>query len=217
MTSRFHRTLLGLLCVVWLALTLSAIGASISDHLFFVLVFPMVMFGFAGAWWVAALFWLTVPVVASIVATMRLRAKRYRAAAAWATVPVLALVVGVVRRASAELAQFYLNKARYDVVVQDVKSGRCSDDDRRRWDVSIDAIECQAPILIVFAWGGFGSNWHGVVYDEADQISKPHADRSVTWRQRPSGSLLACSGAGRIFGPHYFRAGGWYSGAGECG
>jgi len=66
-------------------------------------------------------------------------------------------------------------------------------------------------ITVIFVWGGFGSIWHGVIYDAADEIAKPPKGRSETWRKREIGELLACSGVRFSLSDHYYRAGGNYA------
>ncbi|HVJ52589.1 MAG TPA: hypothetical protein VM689_09020 [Aliidongia sp.] len=108
-----------------------------------------------------------------------------------------------------DTVRFQFDRARYDQVVSDASHGKCPPDDVNHWPVAIDSVDCKAPVTIIFAWGGFGSSWYGVVYDEADEIIKPARERSIEWKHRPIGVQLSCSGTSTSLGGHYYLAGGY--------
>ena len=83
--------------------------------------------------------------------------------------------------------------------------------DANRHGDAIDGIDCHDPVIVIFPWGGFGSIWHGVVYDASDEIAKPPQDRSAGWKATPIGKQLSCTGAKLSLGDHYYRASGDYA------
>jgi hypothetical protein len=57
----------------------------------------------------------------------------------------------------------------------------------------------------VFNWGGMVWASSGVVYDESDQVARPQERQSDDWRERASGTELACEGYGvRPLLDHYY-------------
>jgi hypothetical protein len=202
-SARLDSILLALLACLWLASAL-VLPSFPSTNLWLDLVFASVSF------WPVLVLWAIVPVVALVLAIKRLRGGNFGRAVAWLSLPA-ALVLFIFKGpVIGDAAQFWLNKRAYDRAVADAHAGKCAADDRRSWGVEIDGADCREPVTIIFAWGGFLSTWHGVVYDAADQIAKPPEERSGAWRNRDIGELLACSRVSFAFGNHYYRASGNY-------
>jgi len=200
---RLDAILLFLLSCLWIASAL-VLPSFPSVDLWLAFVFASVSF------WPVLVLWAIFPIVGLVLAIRRLRGGHFWRAAAWLSLPAALVLFCFKGAVVGDVARFWLNKRAYDRAVADAHAGRCSADDRRAWGVNINGADCHEPVAIIFAWGGFLSMWHGVVYDAADQIAKPPEERSDAWRQREIGELLACSGASLAFGNHYYRASGNY-------
>jgi hypothetical protein len=163
------------------------------------------------------LVWSIVPALAIVGGLRAVMTGHVWQAASCSAVPILGLLIYYHGGFVGETLRFQINKAAYQRVVSDADAGKCSAKDRARWHVDIDAIDCEAPIAIIFVWGGFGPFWHGIVYDAADEMARSAPARSGTWKQRPVGGMLSCTDARRSLGGHYYLAGGVYhSGPGDC-
>ena len=168
--------------------------------------------------WVVISLWAIAPVLALIWAVRLLLGRQVRRALVWLSLPVVGMFVYFVGAPVGEALRFYVTRAAYERAVADAIVGKCSLDDRKRWNVPVDAIDCQSPVTIVFIWTGMGSLWRGVVYDGGDEIDKPPGMRSSLWKHREIGSMLSCSGSNRAMGGHFYLASGDYaSGIDECG
>jgi hypothetical protein len=161
--------------------------------------------------------WIAVPVYALVLSAFSFHRKRYRLASGLLLVPGICVLLVLDGRDWGERVWFELHRASYDKVVAQARAGRCNPSDWKQIDVAVDGIDCGPPITIVFPWSGFLSSWWGVVSDAGEQIVRAPKDRNETWKRREIGGLLSCSGGGRSFGSHYYRAGGSYtSGTNEC-
>jgi hypothetical protein len=196
--SQLATSAFAILCVAWLLASLAE--WLLGDLLFSSAIPPL------------KAFWVCVPLIATVLAIRRIAQRRYRWAAVWLLIPAAAvgLALGTTTNVG-DLVKFHWNKASYDRAVAAARVGRCSADSRDRSYSSADGIECD-PITVVFEWGGIGSVWFGIVYDEGDEIIKPAPERSPQWKNRTIGRVLSCSGSNRALGGHYYRAGGSYTG-----
>jgi hypothetical protein len=185
--------------------------------------FDVVRFGYAileailGTWLPVAI-WLLVPAfsLGQFIRLLILRDVKF--ALKWSVPAIVAACIFIDGADAGEYLRFEFYKATSQRVVADAAAGRCSTEDRKRWHADIDDIDCTNPVTAIFAWGGFGSSWYGVIYDATDQIVKAAPDRPMAWKHREIGSLLSCSGAGKALGNHFYLAGGNYtSGTNECG
>ncbi len=178
------------------------------DDLALYLVFLRFLFPFLGVF--GALLWLSTPCGALFLAYKRLRIRRIRAAAAWLLVPVSAAVFMPLGHRLGDALIFKLHESQYQFVVRQAAAGHCSLADGRRWPLAVDFLQCKPPVIVIFPWGGFLSSWEGVIYDEADQITKPPTLRQKVWRASNVGSVLDYSGASQSLGGHYFFGSGTY-------
>jgi len=189
------------LCIFWAAG--SVFLAMIYDYgdlaLYLVFGFLQPVLGVFGA-----LLWLSTPCGALFLAYKRFRVRRIRAAAAWVLVPVSAVVLMPVGHRLGDALIFTLHESQYQFVVRQVAAGHCSPPEGGRWPVAVDFLQCKPPVIVIFPWGGFLSSWEGVVYDAADQITKPPALRQKAWRASNVGSALDYSGATQSLGGHFF-------------
>lgn len=156
------------------------------------------------------LLWLSTPCGALFLAYKRLRVRRTRAAVAWLLVPVSAALLMPLGHRLGDALIFKLHESQYQFVVRQAVAGHCSPPDGGRWPVAVDFLQCKPPVIVIFSWGGFLSSWEGVVYDAADQITKPPALRQKAWRASNVGSVLDYSGATQSLGGHYFFGSGTY-------
>lgn len=161
--------------------------------------------------WLLLFVWALTPTMSLVWAVRLALTGRFKRALGWCLLPVAAAFLFFTGASDGEILRFQLEKPAYLRVVADAAAGKCSTEDRKRWQVQIDALDCTDPITIIFIWGGFGSTWNGVVYDAADQIVKRPPERSAIWRCRDIGKLLSSSGASRALGGHFYLAGGDYS------
>jgi hypothetical protein len=169
---------------------------------------PFRGFTFTAVWlWLA---WLTVSLVAMIVAARRLFSHRHLIGLAWLCVPVLAALMEIAGWRVGDALRFAWYKSTYDAVVASAKAGKCSGQDLKARGVAVDSWDCDDPITIVFPWDGFLSQWWGVVYDAADEFAKRPRKRIATWTHRRSGEFLSCSWASFGVGHHYYIAYGDY-------
>jgi hypothetical protein len=195
-------------CVIWLCVTALLVAALRTyDGMFF---FTMVL----GIFLIPI--WAIVPVAAIVLAIRRTMVRQYRAALSWLSVPIAAVLLCYGAWSVAESARFWLDKTSYNRVLADALAGKCSDENRRTWDLAVDMIDCRQPIVIVFSWGGFAGAWHGVVYDASDEIENPPEMRSDTWKNRKIGMLLSCTGTIRQLAPHFYSVGGYETSGNHC-
>jgi hypothetical protein len=205
-------------CAIWLVGSLVIPALPISEGLFFTVVLrPVFLVGSfwpaMTAWvlWLPMAAWAAIPAGAALFAAKRLTRRRYKAAAGWTAFAALGALVMSYGSFLSDALRFQFQKRAYDRVVEDAHAGRCTAEDRQKWNVAIDEWHCSDPVVIIFVWGRFASMWHGVVYDAADEFTKPPTERSTEWKQRPIGALLSCSGVKMPLGGHYYRAGGHYT------
>ena len=196
------------LCILWVVVSVVVAVLYDYENLAFFLVFSAMLILPVGIF--AALLWLSVPGGALYLTYRRLRARNLRAAAGWILVPVSVAALVPVGRRWGDVFVFELHKSQYQDVVRDALAGRCSPSPGRRWPVPVDFIQCKPPVAVIFPWGGFLSGWEGVVYDAADQISKPPALRLRAWSKTTVGQALVYSGARQSLGGHYYLASGNY-------
>ena len=194
--------------VVWLAVTLIAVSAvRVSDSIGLTYVIAEAFFGR----WTLIAFWALVPIITLGWALREIFRGKIRYAIAWCVLPISAALIFFSGPAVIDNMRFQFNKSAYQRVVGDALAGKCTNNERRFWKVDVDAIDCKAPITIVFIWSGLGSGWNGIVYDAADQIVKPSRERSEFWRDRYVGNLLSCSRVIKALGRHFYFAGGHYT------
>jgi hypothetical protein len=199
--------------LLWLIGSIVAVlMSSFSDLLRLSIVLTQV---FLGEWLLLAV-WAVVPAISLVWAVRLALAGRVKHALGWSILPVAAILIYFDGAAAGDNLRFQVEKPAYQRVVADAAAGKCSMEDRKRWQVQIDAIDCTDPITIIFIWGGFGSIWNGVVYDAADEIVKPPPERSAIWKCRDIGKLLSWSGASQALGGHFYLAGGDYSSDPDC-
>ncbi|HEY5209906.1 MAG TPA: hypothetical protein VIJ42_10730 [Stellaceae bacterium] len=198
-------------CGIWLLLSFVGPSLPYFDA-------ALVLLAVSGGLWVASVLWIIVPLGALAIGAKRIFARQYVSAIVWAVVPAAGVFLYFGGTHLADTIRFRLEKTDFDRVVADVSAGRCSRSARKQWNVAVDEFSCQKPIIVVFPWGGFLSNWYGIIYDAADQIAKAPKDRSPAWKGSDIGKALSCSGAKFSLGGHYHRAGGSYvSGTDACG
>jgi len=125
----------------------------------------------------------------------------------WAFLPINAILVGSLGYMYGEVLMFHLQKSSYNAVVNEVSAGRCSMSQRTAWHVQVDLVNCGSPVIVVIPWGGFCPFWHGVAFDESDEIAKPPEQRSAAWQATETGHALQHSGVKRGIGEHYYLAG----------
>jgi hypothetical protein len=204
-----------MVCGAWLIASLLVPTLPLWEEVsFYSILFSV---GLTGGMWFALSLWAAIPAAAMILAIRRVLERRYGSAVGWSSVPAAGALLFFFATDIGDIVRFRLNKASYDQVVADARASKCSKQVQERGDIAIDGIDCD-PITVIFTWGGFGSIWHGIVYDAGDEIIRSPQDRSFTWKNRPIGSLLSCSGAKRELGDHYYRAGGSYTaGKDDCG
>ena len=197
-------------CGVWIIASLVVPALSLWDTAILLLLF------LTGGWWLPiVVLWTAIPAMAAFRATKSILKRRYVSALGWLTVPAAGVGLVLLGTDIGDAVRFRINKAAYDRVVAEAEASKCAKDMEAR--KAVDGIDCD-PLTAIFAWGGFGPIWHGIVYDAGDEIIKPPQDRSAAWKNRPIGSLLSCSGGKRAFGDHYYRAGGSYTGGdNDCG
>jgi hypothetical protein len=199
---------LAIACAAWFIASLVIPALPIWESIFLYVIFVSVFY--SHGIWPAIAIWALLPTTGFLLALTRIHRRCYRSAIAWLTVPAAGVLLFFFGLDASGFARFRVTKASYDQVIADARMGKCATEDRRRWNVAIDVIDCDDPVIVVFIWDGLGSLWHGVVYDATDEISKPPQDRSTAWKSRPIGDLLSCSGARMAYGDHYYRAGGSY-------
>jgi hypothetical protein len=202
-------------CGAWLIASVLIPALPLWEAMFF--CFLLFSFGLTGGMWLALSLWAAIPAAAMILAMRRVLERRYGSAVGWFSVPAAGVFLFFFATDIGDIVRFRLNKASYDRVVADAHANKCSKQVHERGDIAIDGIDCD-PITVIFTWGGFGSIWHGIVYDAGDEIMRSPQDRSTAWKNRPIGNLLSCSGAKGALGEHYYRAGGSYTaGKNDCG
>jgi hypothetical protein len=167
--------------------------------------------------WALLSIWYAIPTIFLFDFLRSLLSRNITHAAGSLVLPIAAILLFQTGTETAADIRFRVNKSSYERVVADAMAGHCSDDDRQKWSVPIDGIDCHAPPLIVFIWFGMGSLWSGVIYDAADQITQSPAARSDTWKHGPVGIQLSCSEAVKDLGNHfYFAQGNYSSGPHDC-
>ena len=193
----FLRVLYGLIVAVWIFFTLAVPAAGILMPLIFVL-------GLSGMIWVAIIAWAAVPIVGAVAAVSFLWVRRYRSAAISSLVPAAGVILALYGIEIGDVVDFWLNKARFDLVTSDLARGRCSAEDRKRWNAKTIYYECQAPAIVAFEHDRMLSTWRGFVYDASDEIAKPPAERSAAWKNRDIAEFV-CDAETRVaLGDHYY-------------
>jgi hypothetical protein len=199
---------LGIACGAWLIASLVVPALPVWETIsLYTIIFSVF---YVGELWPAIAIWALLPVVAIAVALKQLATGRHRSAGAWLLVPVAGLLIFFYGGEVSDFARFRLTKGAYDRVISDARAGHCDAADLNHRGAGTDELDCRAPVIVVFPWGGFGSIWHGVVYDASDEIAKQPRHRSAVWNATPIGKHLACSGVNFALGDHYYRASGDY-------
>jgi hypothetical protein len=195
------RTALGVICgfivAAWAALTVAVPAAGA--------LMPVIFFlGLSGMMWATVAVWLAVPTTGAIVALRLLWLRRYRGATVWSLVPVAGVILLLHGIEIGDIVNFWLNKARYDVVVADLAHGRCSAEDRKHWKARTIYYECQAPAIVAFEHDRMLSTWRGFVYDASDEIAKPPPERSAAWKHRDIAEFVCDAETQVVLGNHYY-------------
>lgn len=199
--------------ILWVAGSLLAFMAwSLSEDVRFGYIIVEAILGV----WLPIALWALVPILALGQFIRLLILGDFKHAPKWSVPPIVAALILVGGANAGDDLRFEFYNATYRRVVADATAGRCSTEDRKRWHVDIDSMDCTSPVTVIFVWGGFGSFWYGIVYDAADQIMKAASDRSMVWRNRETGSLLSCSRASKAMGNHFYLASGNYT-SDSCG
>jgi hypothetical protein len=161
-------------------------------------------------WWFAAFWifpasisWLLVPVFASVLAAVRFWQARYWMAGRLLLLPILCVVVFWYGYAWGDRVWFELHRPTYEKAVAEFTSGSCQSVDWVHFQPKIGQLDCGPPIVAVFEFGSFLSMWHGVVYDQSDELAKETGKRSAGWTNRPAASWLSCSDVYQNLDGHY--------------
>ena len=149
-----------------------------------------------------AVLWLVVPVGALIICLRRFLRRDFRPRWDWA-VPALAGVVitGYLNYgpiAVGDIVRFRIERAGFEAKIDAVRAGRLPADD--------DTF-AGPPMVAVFHWGGFLSEWVGVVYDESDYFGDTKNGPVPGWTASSLGEqILACPSSVRSMGGHFYVA-----------
>src|SRR6185437_12546316 len=191
------RVLYGSIVATWIFFTLAVPAAGILMPLMFFLA-PL------GMLWVAIIAWVAVPAAGAVATVSFLWARSYRSAAISALVPAAGVILALYGIEIGDVVDFWLNKARFDLLTSDVVRGRCSAEDRKRWNARTIYYECRAPAIVAFEHDRMLSTWRGFIYDASDEIAKPPSERSAAWKNRDIAEFV-CDAETRVaLDGHYY-------------